>query len=130
DQPSLCLQEHCPLCFGGDDWHADRGAADLPDCIVCIDACFAQKWSSAHHESNNHDPPNPTHSVFIDETTVAAVDAKCKKQQGRPYGANQDDFVEPGMYIPTSVLDGCGESFVAADEQRQKASTCFFLILA
>ncbi|KAF8833026.1 hypothetical protein BDN67DRAFT_992900 [Paxillus ammoniavirescens] len=30
------------------------------------------------------------------------------------------------MRVPASVLDGCGESFVAADEKREKASTHFF----
>jgi hypothetical protein len=30
------------------------------------------------------------------------------------------------MHVPVSVLDGCGESFVAADEKREKASTHFF----
>ncbi|KAG2155940.1 uncharacterized protein EDB93DRAFT_1239076 [Suillus bovinus] len=30
------------------------------------------------------------------------------------------------MYIPVSVLNGCGDSFIAADEKRQKASTYFF----
>ncbi|KAI6009555.1 hypothetical protein F5J12DRAFT_905079 [Pisolithus orientalis] len=32
------------------------------------------------------------------------------------------------LYVPTpaSVLDGCGDSFHAADEKRQKASTQFF----
>ncbi|KAF8833838.1 hypothetical protein BDN67DRAFT_992772 [Paxillus ammoniavirescens] len=30
------------------------------------------------------------------------------------------------MRVPALVLDGCGESFVAADEKREKASTHFF----
>jgi hypothetical protein len=36
------------------------------------------------------------------------------------------DGYEKGMRIPVSVLDGCSESFVAADEKREKASTRFF----
>lgn len=44
---------------------------------------------------------------------------------------NQDqeptkDGFEAGMEIPTSVLDGRNESFLAADEKREKASTKFF----
>ncbi|KAF9232059.1 hypothetical protein BU15DRAFT_90749 [Melanogaster broomeanus] len=30
------------------------------------------------------------------------------------------------MQVPVSVLDGCGESFKAADEKREKVSTQFF----
>ncbi|KAI6139782.1 hypothetical protein BKA82DRAFT_4332196 [Pisolithus tinctorius] len=30
------------------------------------------------------------------------------------------------MRVPISVLDGCGDSFHAADEKHEKASTCFF----
>ena len=30
------------------------------------------------------------------------------------------------MHIPTSVLNGCNDSFVAADEKREKASMQFF----
>lgn len=31
-----------------------------------------------------------------------------------------EDSCEHGMRVPTSVLDGCNESFTAADEKRQK----------
>ena len=40
--------------------------------------------------------------------------------------SNDDDGFEDGMKVPTSVLDGCGTSFKAADEKREKASTQFF----
>ena len=39
---------------------------------------------------------------------------------------NPEDEIEAGMQLPTSVLDTCGESFIAADEKREKASTRFF----
>ena len=39
---------------------------------------------------------------------------------------NDEDGVEDGMRVPSSVLDDCGQSFKAADEKRQKASTQFF----
>ena len=38
---------------------------------------------------------------------------------------DQDDY-ESNMRVPTSVLDGCNDSFKAADDRRQKASTQFF----
>lgn len=42
-----------------------------------------------------------------------------------PPSKSDDDF-EEGMKVPTSVLNDCGESFKAADEKREKASTQFF----
>ncbi|KAG1781441.1 hypothetical protein EV702DRAFT_1177262 [Suillus placidus] len=33
------------------------------------------------------------------------------------------------MSVPVSVLDGCGESFTAADEKWEKASTCLMGLL-
>ncbi|KDR74548.1 hypothetical protein GALMADRAFT_70781 [Galerina marginata CBS 339.88] len=41
-------------------------------------------------------------------------------------GASAEPDYEPGMRVPTSVLDGCNDSFLAADEKRMKASTLFF----
>ena len=38
----------------------------------------------------------------------------------------QEQNLEPGMCIPTAVLDRCNEPFVAADERHTKASTIFF----
>lgn len=35
------------------------------------------------------------------------------------------DF-EPGMQVPTTVLDECNDSFTAADSNHVKASTQFF----
>ncbi|KAF9510810.1 hypothetical protein BS47DRAFT_1364249 [Hydnum rufescens UP504] len=40
--------------------------------------------------------------------------------------AAEEDFVERGMKVPVSALDACHESFTAADEARQKASTAIF----
>ena len=37
-----------------------------------------------------------------------------------------DDGYEGSMRVPASVLDNCNDSFTAADEKRQKASTQFF----
>ncbi|KZP02115.1 hypothetical protein FIBSPDRAFT_906147, partial [Athelia psychrophila] len=39
---------------------------------------------------------------------------------------DNDDHLEPGMQLPTSVLNDCNSSFKAADEKREKASTTFF----
>ncbi|KAI6008148.1 hypothetical protein F5J12DRAFT_905259 [Pisolithus orientalis] len=52
-------------------------------------------------------------TVFIPESDVKAMELFIGQQQSLPS-------------IPTSVLDGCGAPFQAADEKRQKASTSFF----
>ena len=38
----------------------------------------------------------------------------------------EEQNIEPGMRVPTAVLNGCNDSFVAADERCMKASTVFF----
>ncbi|KAF9504379.1 hypothetical protein BS47DRAFT_1308271 [Hydnum rufescens UP504] len=37
-----------------------------------------------------------------------------------------EDRCEPGMPIPNSCADLCGESFIAADSNHVKASTMYF----
>ena len=46
-------------------------------------------------------------------------------RQPPPAREDEDGFSE-GMRVPNSVLDSCNDSFIAADEKRQKASTRFF----
>ncbi|KAG1854229.1 hypothetical protein F4604DRAFT_1883345 [Suillus subluteus] len=53
-------------------------------------------------------PPNPTPSFFVLMDDLKAM----------------EDF--EGMRIPVSVLNGCGDSFIAANEKQEKASTHFF----
>ncbi|KAF8834164.1 hypothetical protein BDN67DRAFT_876881, partial [Paxillus ammoniavirescens] len=130
--PSDYLRSRCPLCFGGLDWHRERDS--LVDVIVCIDACFIQKHSKNPWGAEGHDLPNPTSSVFIPSEAVTQMEVhveRCRskgKERGwrvsRP--SEDEDRVKEGMRVPVSVLDGCGESFVAADEKREKASTHFF----
>lgn len=40
--------------------------------------------------------------------------------------AGEEEVIEPGMKIPKSALDSCGQSFIAADGNWVKASTKFF----
>jgi hypothetical protein len=103
------------------------------DLIVCIDACFTQKRSHSARNDVTQDPPNPTQTIFIPEVDVKAMEARveehrganrCRKRSQRQ--ASQGDGYENNMKIPTSVLDACGDSFVAADEKREKASTRYF----
>ncbi|KAI6141451.1 hypothetical protein BKA82DRAFT_4331722 [Pisolithus tinctorius] len=111
-QPSDYLCARCPLCFGGGVPQRANAEQDDLDCIVCLDACFTQKQTNK--DSAGHDPSNPTNTVFIPESEVKAMEIFIEKH------------FEDGMRVPISVLDGCGDSFHAADEKREKASTCFF----
>ncbi|KAF8832985.1 hypothetical protein BDN67DRAFT_870634, partial [Paxillus ammoniavirescens] len=130
--PSDFLRSRCPLCFGGLNWRKERDS--LVDVIVCIDACFTQKRSKNPREAEGHDPPNPTSSVFIpsEAVTQMEVHVECCWSKGKECGwrvsrpLEDEDRVEEGMRVPALVLDGCGESFVAADEKREKVSTHFF----
>jgi hypothetical protein len=48
------------------------------------------------------------------------------KGQTTEQSAQMSDGYEGSMKVPISALNECGESFLAADEKRQKASTQFF----
>ena len=98
------------------------------DAIGCIDACFNQKRTHAHDD----DPKNLTESFFLSEREVQEMEAEVKalrsersktststKRKQGPTMETEDGY-EKGMCIPTSVLEGCSKSFIAADEKREK----------
>ncbi|KAG2060363.1 hypothetical protein BDR06DRAFT_979650 [Suillus hirtellus] len=125
-QPSTYLRSHCLLCFGGNDW---------VDCVVCVDACFTQKCSNNPRNGRTQDPPNPMPTVFVPKCDVKAMEdhvSACRRggagtsKRPRQLVEEVHNSYKKRMRIPVSVLDGCSESFVAADEKRQKASTHFF----
>jgi hypothetical protein len=102
------------------------------DTVVCIDACFTQKRNKTKGKGGHRDPQNnhPS-SVFMPEADVKTVEdfiETCRSGHPRQVQNSNvgEDGYEAGMQIPTSVLNGCNESFVAADEKREKASTQFF----
>ena len=96
------------------------------DNIVCLDACFTQK----HCQSKRDPPHNHPASVFLSEADVKSmeefVDSLCSATGSRPGFTAPKDGYEGPLKVPNSVLDECEESFIAADEMRQKASTQFF----
>ncbi|KIM51641.1 hypothetical protein SCLCIDRAFT_33285 [Scleroderma citrinum Foug A] len=104
----------------------------IVDAIVCIDACVTQK----HPSSQQDDPLNPTSSVFLRQKDVDAMKheveevrrSQTSRRSNRVYKgmAASEDLYEQGMRVHVSVLDGCNESFTAADEKHQKARTHFF----
>lgn len=95
--------------------------------IVCLDACFTQK-----HNKQARDPKfSHPNSVFISPEEVDAWNERVsavRPDQAPPRQRSDEDGdgFEHGLKVPRSVLDGCNDSFTAADGNRQKASTQFF----
>ncbi|KAI6040545.1 hypothetical protein EDC04DRAFT_2867542 [Pisolithus marmoratus] len=122
-KPSEYLCSHCPLCFSS----GYSGTGSGPDCIVSMDSCFTQKHAN-NPNCTVQDPPNPTDSFFISDNEVQKMESFVdhrRNQRSRATAVVEDGY-EDGMRIPTSVLNSCGQAFIAADEKRQKASTRFF----
>ncbi|KAG2112072.1 uncharacterized protein F5147DRAFT_744682 [Suillus discolor] len=88
-------------------------------------ACFTQKRSTNPHGADTIDPPNPTPMFFLSNDDVKAMEDFIQSLWVSRAEGDKDHY-EEGMHVPVSVLNGCGESFVAADEKREKASTHFF----
>ncbi|KAI6039182.1 hypothetical protein EDC04DRAFT_2568813 [Pisolithus marmoratus] len=130
--PSEYLRQRCPLCFGSYNWQNDNPSHI--NAIVCIDACFTQKCRSGLQD----DPVNPTATVFLSREDIDSMEHEVNSLRkmrssvqksghaSKRHHRDEDDGFEQGMRIPTSVLKGCNESFTAADERHQKASTQFF----
>ncbi|KAF9224600.1 hypothetical protein BS17DRAFT_795522 [Gyrodon lividus] len=133
-QSSQYLRSWGPLCFRGKDWECNGDGTDDIDVIVCINACFTQKRSCNAHNNVTHDLPNPTQTIFISESNIKAMEAHVEehcdvnRSRKRPWVlTTAGDGFENGMKILMSVLDACGNSFIAADEKCEKASTCYFV---
>ncbi|EGN93466.1 hypothetical protein SERLA73DRAFT_126659 [Serpula lacrymans var. lacrymans S7.3] len=97
DEASKYLYQCCPLCFGT----RLTPSEEFPNCMVCLDTCFTQK-------------PRCREGRQAERT--------CKEDCPGP---STIDGYKQGMAIPKLVLDGCADSFLAADEKREKASTNF-----
>jgi hypothetical protein len=97
------------------------------DVIVALDACFTQKRKKSPRDPQHHHED----TVFIAEADVKAMEDRVNTlrppdAKGKGEKKNADDGYEGNLKVPASVLDGCNESFTAADEKRQKASTKSF----
>ncbi|KAF9520071.1 hypothetical protein BS47DRAFT_1287649, partial [Hydnum rufescens UP504] len=148
--PSAYLHSQCPLCFGG---RPSVPQENTPHVIVCIDANFQQKRNhdkdcrKGHEkEEGMRDPPlfSPC-TVRVSEAdlkdwevkvegirnhqSTTRTGSKCKAGEMVESDlsiVDAEDRCEPGMPIPNSCADSCGESFIAADSNRVKASTMYF----
>ncbi|RDB15385.1 hypothetical protein Hypma_004634, partial [Hypsizygus marmoreus] len=134
NRPSDYLRARCPLCFGSSQCHNGDFTADV---IVCLDACFTQKRRKNPRGGGRGPADIHPDTVFLSEAQVKEMeDYVAEQRPARPMnrkskakaddGINLDDGYEPSMRVPTSVLDGCQESFTAADSKRVKASTQMF----
>jgi Kyakuja-Dileera-Zisupton transposase len=98
---------------------------------VCIDANFTQK-RRAPARGVGRDPPvvHPETCWLSDDEILAAKAASEAARPPQPQqptaGTESADTLEKGMKVTAAVLDGCLESFTAADEKRTKANTKFF----
>ncbi|KAI6137521.1 hypothetical protein EDD17DRAFT_1782921 [Pisolithus thermaeus] len=117
--PAVPSTSHCSS--NGDLLNSLCSSSHDVDAIVCIDACFTQK----HRSGLPDDPRNPTATVFLSPKDIHAMECEVDELQKNHLG-DEDDVFEEWMRITTSVLKGHNESFTAADERHQKASSQFF----
>ena len=125
-RPSEYLRARCPLCFGGKS--PPSVSSGQPHSLVSVDACFQQK-----HNKRAMDPPHRhPRSLFLDETLVDRMEKYVnsvrppKESKVRKPSEEDDGYEHDSLRVPRSVLDGCNDSFLAADESREKASTQLF----
>lgn len=99
---------------------------------MCLDACFTQKRRTPVRGAGDDPPLRHPLSVFLTEEELDAAEAlvegarSSRTTRREETGDTSVDSTEPGMKVPRSALDGCNDSFKAADENRTKASTKFF----
>lgn len=106
--------------------------------MIVLELLFASMLCSCkkNDKRETRDPPRlHPETVFIPETEVKMWEnyvmhvRECRKAPPWPTSAD-DGYKEDGhgrsLKVPSSVLDGCEQSFTAVDGERQKASTQFF----
>ncbi|KAF9508707.1 hypothetical protein BS47DRAFT_1302517 [Hydnum rufescens UP504] len=91
EAPSPYLCSQCSLCFPS---KPERDPNELFDSIQCLDACFQQVRCQG---TGSKDPPK------------------------RADDLEAEDCLEPGLKVPDSVLNSCERSFLAANENHEKA---------
>lgn len=128
EAPSLYLQSRCFLCHPA---KPSRASEDSFHGIYCLDACFQQvRLRGAGGSDPELDSPR-TYFLSAEDVAKARWHVE-KRRKAKPDDSRDvenldvEDRVEPGLEIPTSVLDDCEKSFKAADENRQKGATSSF----
>jgi hypothetical protein len=93
------------------------------DVIGCLDACFKQRRRQGKLDPQLHHPS----SVFVSEAEVQRMAALVNKRKSQsPHKDQHAGEYEDNIKVPNAVLDGCEQSFFAADEKRQNTNTEFF----
>ncbi|KAF9512720.1 hypothetical protein BS47DRAFT_1278360, partial [Hydnum rufescens UP504] len=118
-RPSPYLRARCPLCFGGDTYECKPG---IPDVQVSADACFTQ--SRLHNENGIRNPPlSVVRTLFASFEECEAMRLYVEDKRG----TRQPDAVrEKGVAVINEVLDLCGDSFKAADENHLRSTKSRF----
>ena len=62
----------------------------------------------------------------VEEIRPPCPHTQASSQQKLHTRNGEEDGYEGNLKVPTSILNGCQDSFKAADERREKASTTFF----
>jgi hypothetical protein len=98
------------------------------DVIVCLDACFTQKRrKKPQGQGDQDDPHRHPDSFFLSKEEVDEMEDYMIERRNKPrFATSANDAFDGALKVPNSVLDGCNDSFTAADERRQKASTQLF----
>jgi DNA-binding ferritin-like protein (Dps family) len=131
------------LCFFSLKHLSDTKLCDLCRIsnIVCLDACFTQKrMHDGGAGQATRVPVAHPDTFFLDAEVVQTMEDEVNAIRSSRDGHTtrthrsgptvrefevEDDYID-GIRIPTSVINECKDSFTAADERRQKASTTFF----
>jgi Kyakuja-Dileera-Zisupton transposase len=92
-----------------------------------MDANFENK--RCHCSGKSDQPLWEPHSFFVPEDVVSSMQKIVEMKRGsHAVQALEDDSdtVLPGLQLQNHVFDGCSNSFVAAKESNQKASSSIF----
>ncbi|THU81002.1 hypothetical protein K435DRAFT_694536 [Dendrothele bispora CBS 962.96] len=118
DRASEYLRSRCPLCFGMST-SPDTHDPNKPTVLVCVDACFTQKHTDQHGKDPRRIHPD---TMFVSPDKVKAMEEEVGRRRNtrnskRPRREENDgdDCLENGMKVPKSSLDGCEQSFNAAN---------------
>lgn len=101
-----------------------------------MDACFTQKRNRNTKDPHGSDPEihHPKSTFIPPEDALRMADlveqvrpSQEDRKKAKVKEALADDAIEGNMKLPTSILNGCEGTFIAADENRDKASTKFHI---
>ena len=136
--PSDYLQSRCPCCFGGS---SARASGLQVDCIISLDANFQLKWIWDYDQcpgakglslQGGCDPEMvspftievPHAHAKLWESKLEAMWGSKKRKCTRNVAVQDElevDMIAEGMKVAESMYELCKDSFISADEQREKA---------